>query len=324
MTALDYYKILGVPKTASAEEIKKAYRKLALKYHPDRTKGDKAAEEKFKQISEAYAVLSDKEKRSQYDTYGSADFRQRFSQDDIFRNFDIGSIFREFGFDVGSGQGGMGGGFRSSTGGSPFDAFFQQAGMGGDMRGFRTSTQCGGPHAARHTKGKDISIELPLSLEEVLTGTEKTISLGRGIDAEKVSVKVPAGIEDGKKLRVTGKGTASPAGGAPGDLFLLVKIQPHHTFTREKRNLIVEKRVPISGAVLGTELSIPTLEGKHLKVKVPAGMQPHAKLRLKGHGLPSGPSGLRGDIYVKILVDVPKKINDAQKELIQKLAETGL
>ncbi|MCJ7604284.1 MAG: DnaJ domain-containing protein [Desulfobulbaceae bacterium] len=311
MKNTDYYKILGVAKDASTEEIKKAYRKLALKYHPDRNQGNKESEEKFKEANEAYAVLSDPEKRKQYDTFGSTGFQQRYSQEDIFRNSDIGSILREFGINLG----GMGGGFSSggfrtfSSGRSSFDDFSH----GGHAQGFRTQPP---------VKGQDLSLELSISLDEVLNGAEKTISLGRGGD--KVTVKIPAGIENGKKLRVAGKGSPSPMGGQPGDLYLLIKVEPHPVFEREDNNLVFEKAISFSSAVLGTEIDVPTLNGKQFKVKVPAGIQPQSKLRLKGHGLPAGPHGPHGDILVKITVEVPKKVDKAQKKLLNELAEAGL
>jgi curved DNA-binding protein len=315
---MDYYKILGINKNATKDEIKKAYRKQALKFHPDRNKGDKAAEEKFKQANEAYAVLSDDEKRQQYDTYGSTDFRQRFSQEDIFRNSDIGSILREFGVNFG----GMGGGgfktsFHSSTrgGGSPFDAFFQQGGGGCRSGG------CGG-FQQQPVKGNDLTMELPVSLNEVLSGAEKIISVGQ--TGNRVSVKIPPGIESGKKLRVPGKGGSSHAGGPAGDLYLLVKVQPHTGFKREGANLVVEHQIPFSSAVLGTDISVPTLGGKQLKVKVPAGIQEHGRLRLKGKGLPLGPHGPRGDLLVQIVIQVPKNISAEQEELLKKLRDTGL
>jgi len=311
MKNTDYYKILGVTKDASTEEIKKAYRKLALKYHPDRNQGNKESEEKFKEANEAYAVLSDPEKRKQYDTFGSTGFQQRYSQEDIFRNSDIGSILREFGINLG----GMGGGFSSggfrtfSSGRGPFDDFSH----GGHAQGFR---------AQPPVKGQDLSLELSISLDEVMSGAEKTISLGRGGD--KVTVKIPAGIENGKKLRVAGKGSPSPMGGQPGDLYLLIKVEPHLVFEREGNNLVFEKAIHFSSAVLGTEIDVPTLNGKQFKVKVPAGIQPQSKLRLKGHGLPAGPHGPHGDILVKITVEVPKKVDKAQKKLLNELAEAGL
>jgi curved DNA-binding protein len=313
---MDYYKILGVPRNTTPEEIKKAYRQLALKYHPDRTKGDKEAEERFKQISEAYAVLSDKEKRQQYDTFGAAGFQQRYSQEDIFRNFDLGSILREFGV-FGAATGG--GGFRASMGSNPFGAFFHQAGGGPCGSG-----GCQGSRPSAPVKGDDLHMELPITLEEVLSGIDKTISLPRGSQSEKVSVKVPAGIEHGKKLRVSGKGSPPPSGGLPGDLYLQIKVEPHLLFSRDENDLTLEKQIPFSQAVLGTVLPVATLDGKELQVKVPPGIQPQSRLRLRGLGLPNGPLDSRGDLYVKITVTVPKTLTDEQRELIARLAESGI
>jgi curved DNA-binding protein len=313
---MDYYKTLGVDRKADQAAIKKAYRKLALKYHPDKTKGDKTAEEKFKQVSEAYAVLSDQEKRQQYDTYGAEGFQERYSQEDIFRGADMGDILREFGVNMGGG--GRSFSFRSGAGGgSPFDSFFQQAG----------GSPGGGPFqqaAAPRPKGQDITLELSITLNEVLKGAKKTISLGRGSNAEKVSVKIPPGIDSGKKLRVSGKGSPSPAGGLPGDLYLLIKVIPHAIFSRDGDNLIVDRKTPITSAILGCSIDVPTLGGKALNVKVPAGTQANARLRLKGRGLPAGPKGPRGDLYVRIDLEVPKKLTKAQKQLIKDLQESGL
>ena len=309
---MDYYEVLGVKKDSSAQDIKKAYRKLAMKYHPDRNKGDKEAEEKFKKLSEAYAVLSDPEKRKQYDTFGESGFQQRYSQEDIFRGSDLGDILKEFGL------GGMGGNFRTSGGqGSPFETFFFQ---GGGPDSGRTSHRT----AQQPVKGSDQSYELSVSLNEILNGAEKTISLRRENKTENVSVKIPKGIKGGQKLRLAGKGAPSPYGGPPGDLFLLIKEQEHPDFTRDGKNLIIESRIPFSKACLGSDISVKSLEGKELKVKVPAGIQPQSKLRLKGHGLPAGKKGGRGDIYVKVAVDIPKKLTDEQKKLLKELAGKGL
>ena len=317
---MDYYKILGVDKTASKDDLKKAYRKLALKYHPDRTKGDKKAEEKFKQANEAYAVLSDPEKRQQYDTYGSDTFQKRYTQEDIFRGADLGSIFREFGINAGGFS--QAGGSRT-RGGSPFESFFSQSsgGMGG---GNPFQSQSGGCRSAQPVKGADATLELGITLSEVLNGVEKTISLDRGANADKVSVKIPAGIESGKKLRVAGKGSTSPQGGPSGDLYLLINILPDPNFSRDGNDLICENLIPYSAATLGGTIAVPTLEGKTLNVKVPAGIQPQAKLRLKGHGLPAGPLGPRGDLLVRFMAEIPKEISPAQKELLQQLQALGL
>lgn len=317
---MDYYKTLGVEKTASSEELKKAYRKLALKYHPDRNQGNKEAEEKFKKVSEAYAVLSDKEKRQQYDTFGSSGFQQRYSQEDIFQGVDLGEILREFGINFGGGGRGRTT-FRTTRGGSPFDDLFGVGG-GGFERGANTGYDP--RQAGQQMKGNDITLELAVTLGEVLTGTEKTIALGRGAAAEKVSVKIPAGIEDGKKLRISGKGSPSPMAGPPGDLYLLIKTIPHETFTREGHHLTVELKIPYTAAVLGTEISVPTLDGHELKVRVPAGSQPQSKLRIKGKGLPCGPRGGHGDLFVRINIAVPKELDSTQKKLIEELAKIGI
>ena len=228
---MEYYDILGVAKGATADEIKKAYRKLALKYHPDKNKGDKGAEEKFKEISEAYAVLSDPVKKQQYDTYGSTNFHQRYSQEDIFRNFDLNDILRQFGFG-GVGGGPQRGGFgHTMGGGGNFNSFFSQA---GNMHG-----GCGGG-CHQPEKGLDMTYQLTVSLDEVLNGAERSISLRKNGQPQQVSVKIPKGIEEGKKLRLKGQGGASRNGGPPGDLYLKVEIADHPIFKREGDNLVME------------------------------------------------------------------------------------
>lgn len=309
---MSYYETLGVKKDSSAQAIKKAYRKLAMKYHPDQNKGDKAAEEKFKKISEAYAVLSDPEKRKQFDTFGESGFQQRYSQEDIFQGFDLGDILKEFGL-----GGFSAGGSRASSGaGSPFEGFFYQS--GGPGSGYRTAAR------PQPVKGSDLTFEMAVSLNEILAGVEKTISLRQEGQVKSVSVKVPRGIKAGQKLRLVGKGSPSPMGGPAGDLYLVIKEQPHPVFTRDGSNLIMEKRIPFSSACLGSNISVTSLDNKQLKVKVPAGIQQQSKMRLKGHGLPSGPKGGRGDIYVKIAIDIPKKLTVEQKKIIQELSEKGL
>lgn len=316
---MDYYKELGVDKSASAAEIKKAYRKLALKYHPDKNNGDKAAEDKFKTISEAYAVLSDENKRRQYDTYGSAEFHQRFSQEDIFQGFDLNSILRQFGF--GSTSFGGSSGFRGASGQYDFSSIFGNA--GGAMGGMGGGCGSGGCRP-QPMRGHDLTYDLAISLEEVLSGAEKTISLRHNGAPQNISVKIPQGIQSGKRLRVTGKGSPSPSNGPPGDLYLKINVEPHPEFQRDEDDLIIEKRIPFSNACKGTELEITTLEGKRIKIKVPPGVQQESRLRIKGHGLPSGPLGPRGDIFVKIAVRIPQQLSQEQQGLIDKLAEAGL
>ena len=303
--AEDYYQILGVKKDASQDEIKKAYRKLAMKYHPDHTKGDKAAEEKFKKISEAYAVLSDKEKRKEYDTFGSEGFRQRFSQEDIFRGFDFGDIFKEFGFGGGDYFSGRSGGRRFTFGGGPGYNF-------------------GGGQQQARVKGSDLVYELPLTLREAAAGTSKVITLQHQGGTENLTVKIPPGLITGKKLRLAGKGNPSPYGGPAGDLFIKSKVLNDPVFDNEKQDIFLNRELKLSEAILGTTISVPTIDGKQLSLKIPAGTKHGTKMRLSGHGLPVMKSSKKGDLFVRIQVNIPKHLSAQQKKLIEELAATGL
>jgi len=309
---MDYYKTLGTKKEASPTEIKKAYRKLALKYHPDRNKGDAGAEAKFKEISEAYAVLSDPEKKQQYDNYGSTGFHQRYSQEDIFRGFDLNDILRQFGV------GGSGGAanFRSNMGGNGrFNSFFNQGNNGG----------CGGGGCrTAPEKGQDMTYQINVTLDEVLNGADRTITLRKNGNSQDVSVKIPKGIEEGKKLRLQGKGGSSKNGGPPGDLYLKVEIAAHDTFSRNGDDLVVQKLISFSEACFGTKMEVETLEGKKFMVKVAPGTVHDSRLRIRGYGLPVGPLGERGDLYVKIGVKVPKELTDDQKLVVEQLQASGL
>jgi len=300
----DYYKLLGVEKSASSADIKKAYRKLAMKYHPDHAKGDKSAEDKFKKISEAYAVLSDAEKRKQYDTYGSADFQQRFSQEDIFRNFDFGDIFREFGFG-GRGAATGDGGFRFSFGG------------GGSPFGGRRTQQAA-------PKGSDLVYEMPLSLQEVVTGANKTVSFQHQGRSENISVKIPKGMISGKKLRLAGKGEPSPYGGPTGDLYIKSVVMDVPIFSAEEHDISVNREIKLTQAILGTQIPVPTLDGKEMTLKIPPGTRHKTKMRLGGMGLPHMKGDGRGDLYVVVLVATPQQLTAEQERLIQQLAQAGL
>ena len=301
----DYYKILGLKKDVSDGEIKKAYRKLAMKYHPDHTKGDKNAEEKFKKISEAYAVLSDKEKRKEYDTFGSEGFHQRFSQEDIFRGFDFGDIFREFGFGGGDFSSGRSGGTRFSFGG----------GQGYNF---------GGRQQQARIKGSDLVYELPLTLQEVATGTSKIITLQHQGESENLTVKIPAGLITGKKLRLAGKGNPSPYGGPSGDLYIKSQVLNDPLFSTENHDLYLNREVKMSEAILGTTIAVPTIADKQLSLKIPPGTKHGTKMRLPGHGLPAMKGNIKGDLFVRILINVPKQLNEEQKKLVEELAATGL
>ena len=304
----DYYKTLGVGKNASDSEIKKAYRKLAMKFHPDHTKGDKAAEDKFKQISEAYAVLSDTEKRKQYDTFGSAGFKQKYSQEDIFRGFDFGDMLKEFKFgsNIFGGKGKKGSSF-SFNFGDPFN-----------------------PHAhhfrqqAAPEKGSDLVYELPLSLEEMLKDTNKTISYTHNGSTERLTVKVPKGMIAGKKLRIAGKGNPSMTGGPPGDLYIQSKLIPHPVYGCEGTDLFIDQTIKLTDAILGTTIQIKTIDGNSLSVKVAPGTRHQTKMRLSGHGLPVMNTNKRGDVFVRIHVEMKKELTKQQVKLLKKLAETGI
>ena len=302
MSGKDYYKILGVDKSASPAEIKKSYRKLALKYHPDHNEGDKSAEAKFKDLNEAYAVLRDPEKKQQYDMFGAEGFQNRFSQEDIFRDFDLGNIFKEFGF----GRGG-----RSQRG------YSQMFGGGGrSFDGFQSRRQ--------RMKGQNLIYELHMTLEELTQPASKTIAYQINGRQEQVSVKVPAGIKGGQKLRLQGKGRPGPNGGPPGDLFVQIKEIPHPLFRREDADLYLKQKIRFSQAVLGADIEVSTLDKKVLKLKIPPGTQNNAKFRLKNFGLPVYHGSGKGNAYVEINIDVPKELTDEQKDLMASLAEAEL
>ena len=305
MAAKDYYNILGASKSASDEEIKRAYRKLAMKYHPDRNPNKKEAEERFKEINEAYAVLSDKEKRKQYDTFGAEGFQQRFTQEDIFRGFNMEEILSNL-------FGGRGRRESRFGGRSGFDF--------GDVFGRQAGYQDIGRMPQR---GEDIVYEIAISLEEAAAGGEKRVSYRKNGKVEEISVKIPRGIPSGKKLRLSGKGMEGRNGGPQGDLYLQVSIKEHPFFKREGDDLLVEKEINFSEAVLGTTIEVPTLEGTK-KVKIPPGTQSHTKMRLKGLGIPHFQGEGKGDEYVKVIVKIPKKVTEKSRGLIQELAKEDI
>jgi DnaJ-class molecular chaperone len=298
MAQTDYYKTLGVDKKATPDEIKKAFRKLAVKFHPDRNPNDKTAEDKFKEINEAYAVLSDSKKKEEYDTYGSNGFHKQYSQEDIFRNFDFGGTFKDMG---------MGGG----------EDIFSRLFGGGSGRGSRGGFR-GGPQ-----KGSDLEMETDVSFRDAALGAEKVVAFRRNGVREELKVKIPAGVDNGSKIRITGKGAQGEGGGQPGDLFLIIRTLPDPVFTRDGGDLFVDRPIPFSAACLGTSLDVPTLDGDK-RIKVPAGIQTGTKIRLKGCGVKSLGSNTKGDLYVKIAVHVPESLTAEQKKLVEELSSKGL
>jgi len=313
MAGKDYYRILGVARTASADEIRKAYRELAKKYHPDRNPGDKSAEERFKEINEAYAVLSDPQKRQEYDTIGAEGFQSRFSQEDIFRGFDFGSLFQDLGL-----------------GGDVFESLFGGVGRGGG-RGFRfdfggAQDPFGGarPRSGRARsggRGQDLRADLSISLHESVEGGERVIQvpLPQG-GVEKVQVKIPPGIASGKTLRLRGKG-GTGAGGERGDLYLRIRVEPDPVFQRDGDDLRCEVKVPLSTLVLGGSAEVPTLRGPK-RVRIPEGTQAGTTLRLAGLGA-SGTHGSRGDLYVRLLPLLPTRLDDASRSLFRQVRQAG-
>lgn len=296
MTSKDYYHVLGLKKGASSDEIKKAYRKLAIKYHPDKNAGNKEAEEKFKEINEAYAVLSDPQKKAQYDQFGSTDFHRRYSQEDIFRGFDVGDIFKDMGFGTN-------------------DIFSRMFGSGGFQQGAHFKT--------RKRRGEDFTMEAQVSFLEAASGVEKRVAFLRDGVREELSVKIPAGISDGSKLRISGKGGKGSGNAPHGDLYLIVRVGTDPVFTRENDDIVVERNIRFSEAVLGTSLEVPTLEGTR-RIKIPAGIQPGTKIRLKGFGFPLVGKESKGDLFVKVGILVPEQLTEQQKKIVQDMAELGL
>jgi curved DNA-binding protein len=309
----DYYKILGVPKTATAKEIKAAYRKLARKHHPDVNKGDTKSEARFKEVNEANEVLSDPEKRKRYDALGSdwAHYRPPPGRPGAaggrvvdFGDEDLGGFSEFFRTIFGGGGGGGFGGGRAAggaTGGGGFEELFGRA---------------------RPARGADVEGTVDLTLEEVLRGTTRRVNLEGegGVTARKIEVKIPPGVADGTRVRAAGEGAGSS--GARGDLYLRVRVLPHPQFERAGADLKATITVPLTTAVLGGEAKVPTLDGP-IGIKVPAGSRPGRVFRLRGHGLPRLEGGGRGDLLASLGVDLPEKLTDREREVFEELKRLG-
>lgn len=308
----DYYNILGVSKNASQDEIKKAYRKLAVKYHPDKNKGDKKAEDRFKEIGEAYEVLKDTEKRKKYDRLGANWKQYQHANAD---GFDF-SQFR--GSSPGGGsfyyEGDLGDVFGESRGGFSdfFNAFF------GDMRGSRMSEDFGG-FSSRNVsrKGQDYKAEMEISLAEAYSGTTRLIT----IDGQKLRATIQPGAYDGQELRIKGKGGKGSGGGVPGDIYLKLKIKPDSNYILEGKNLIYKAKVDLYTAVLGGKIEVNTIAGK-FNLNITKGSQPGSKLRLAGKGMPAyGKKGSAGDLYVQLNIRIPENLSDEERNLFRKLKD---
>ncbi|MFP4091190.1 MAG: DnaJ C-terminal domain-containing protein [Cyclobacteriaceae bacterium] len=307
----DYYKILGVSKQATQEEIKKAYRKLAVKYHPDKNPDNPQAEAKFKEISEAYEVLKDPDKRSRYDELG-ANWKQY--QQAEGQGFD----WSQFGGRSGRGSHvhfegdlndlfGQGGGFSD---------FFQQF-----FGGFGGSGSAAGAHGFHQASAaQDLRAEMAISLEEAYQGIEKVLN----INGRKIRIRLKPGIEDGQTLRIKGQGETALPGGKRGDLYLSVTVNKHADFERKGHDLYTSVQVDVYKAILGGEVEVNTLKGK-VKLKIPQGSQPGKLLRLKNMGMPHyDQPGTYGHLYVKIKVNLPEKLDQEEKALFQQLQQLYL
>ncbi len=306
MSKKDFYQQLGVGKSATPDDIKKAYRKLAMQYHPDKNPGNKKAEDKFKEVTEAYEVLSDVEKKKNYDQFGHAE----------------NNPFGGGGFGRGS-QGGnpFGGAGRGNAGGAdPFADIFGDL-FGGGAGGNPFGGARGRAQQQQASRGSDLRYTLTISFEEVFSGAEKVVSFmrqnGSKEEAAKLSVTVPAGVKEGQRLKLSNEGD-KPSGMPAGDLYVIVNIQDHLLFKREEHDVLLDLPISYTDAILGMDAEIPTLAGK-AQIKIPAGTHSGQALRLKAKGFPKLGGIGYGDMILRLTVDTPAKINSRQKEIIEEL-----
>ena len=311
----DYYKLLGVTRSASKDEIGKAFKKLARKYHPDLNPNNPEAEAKFKEINEAYEVLKDEKKRKLYDQFGSNwEHGQNFQPPPGYEQADFG------------GFGGFGGG------GSGFSDFFETI-FGGGGGGFRGGFQQGGfqqgGYQPRPRRGSDAEASYELSLDEAYRGGKKSITLQEQVTGPEgiprmttktLEVTVPAGVRDGQKIRLAGQGNPGMNGGPKGDLYLKIRLMPHHMFKVADADVILDLPLAPWEASLGTTLRVPTLDGA-VEMKIPPGISSGKKLRIKGRGLGSG--ARKGDQYVRIMIHVPERLSEKERELMEKLRDAS-
>jgi len=313
MAKRDYYEVLGVPRNAGRDDIRKAYRRLARKHHPDLNPGDAEAERRFKELGEAYEVLSDAEKRKVYDRFGHEGVRA--------------------GAGAAAGAGPFAGRYTWTGGGSPFEdvAFEAFAGSGGGpesifeelfsrlggMRGSRAR-----PRAGR--RGADLESELAITFEQAVRGAETTLTVRRPTGdgdsrRETLSVKIPPGVEDGQRLRLHGKGAPGVGGEPPGDLYLRIRVRPHPYFRRHGADIYIDVPISVAEAALGATVEVPTAHGRRTRVRIPAGTAGGTRLRLKGQGLPDARIGRHGDQYCVIRIVPPKRLDEKQKRLFEEL-----
>ncbi|MFN5326927.1 MAG: molecular chaperone DnaJ [Bacteroidota bacterium] len=362
MAKRDYYEVLGVAKSASADEIKKAYRKVAMQFHPDRNPGDKAAEEKFKEAAEAYEVLSDQEKKAQYDRFGHAGLNNRggfgggqgMNMEDIFSNF--GDIFGDdiFGSFFGGGgarqRGGKARGTRGSNLRIKLKMNYEEIAKGANktvkVKKYTSCSTCSGSGAKDKNSVQNCSTcngsgqvrkvtstflgqmqtvgTCPTCNGEGSTITNKCTSCkgeGRVYTEETINIDIPAGVQDGMQLSLSGKGNIGERGGAPGDLIVLIEEESHPDLQRDNLNVIYDMHVSIPDAIFGSNVEVPTIDGR-AKIKIPPGTQSGKIFRLKGKGFPSINSYERGDQLIHVNVWTPQELSNEEKEMIEKLKDS--
>jgi molecular chaperone DnaJ len=343
----DCYDVLGVAKSSSKDEIKKAYRKLALKHHPDKNKGNKASEEKFKEASEAYHILSDDKRKSNYDQFGHAAFEGGGGQG--FGGFDTSSfsdIFEDFFGDFNGGQSSQ----RSSNRGNDLrydiNISLEEAFKGIEKNvkytTYKKCSDCSGSGAAKGSKptscnycdgnGKVRTNQGFFTIQQTCpqcSGYGETINKpcgkcsgnGKVQDNENVTVKIPKGVDDGTRIRLSGKGEAGLKGGSNGDLYLFVSVNNHSIFKRSEENIYYELPITFTDAALGSTIEVPSIDGGRSKIKIPPGTQHGKQLRLKGKGMPILRRNTYGDLYIRIVTEVPISLSKKQKELLEEFRQ---
>ncbi len=349
MAKRDYYEVLGVEKSASPEQIKAAYRKQAVKYHPDKNKGDKGAEEKFKEASEAYHVLSNSERKQNYDNFGHAAFENGGGGRGGFGNFDFSSSFSDI-FEDFFGEGFGGGGRRSRRSNNrgsdlryDLSISLEEAYTGkkqdikfstsercdtcsgsGSKPGHSASScsMCGGHGQVRSSQGfftvQQTCPQCAGSGEQITDPCSRCGGQGKKQASKRLSVTIPKGVDDGTRIRLSGKGEAGSRGASNGDLYLFINVESHELFKRSEVNLFFEFPISFTDAALGTTIEIPTIDGGKAKIKIPDGTQSGKQFRLKGKGMPFMRRGDYGDLYVQVNTEVPVSLNKEQKELLEK------
>ena len=351
MAKRDYYEVLGVNKGATPDQIKSAYRKLAVKHHPDKNKGDKAAEEKFKEASEAYHVLSNSERKQNYDNFGHAAFENGGGGRGGFGNFDFSSSFSDIFEDFfGEGFGGGRRSRRSNNRGSDlrYDlSITLEESFTGKKQDIKFSTSekcdtckgsgskpghdagscsmCGGHGQVRSSQGfftvQQTCPQCSGSGEEITNPCTSCSGQGKQQASKRIAVTIPKGVDDGTRIRLAGKGEAGSRGAGNGDLYLFINVYSHDLFKRSEENLFFECPISIADAALGTSIEIPTIDGGKAKIKIPSGTQSGKQFRLRGKGMPYMRGSGIGDLYVQVNTEVPVSLNREQKELLEKFRE---